>query len=305
MTTTSIPITVLRPRSLARGCLTLLLLATLFACGSGSTAYDESLDAGALAEVDASLDEDAVDPPAIDPGGASDRAVETFEAGAGDITVVFESGLGDDWSPWRTVATDLSARTRVFAYSRPGYGGSDPSDGVRDGRHIVEELRGLLARRGAVPPYVLVGHSFGGAYMELFAKIHPEEVAGLVLVDPRHRDFASACERAGLDGCVIPEAIVPTLPPVQAAEYEAFAGTSRQIADAGPFGQYPVRVLIATEHGFASEVEALWVSMLGSLADEAPHGDQHIFVGAGHYLQLQRASEVSAVILRLVSASGS
>jgi pimeloyl-ACP methyl ester carboxylesterase len=61
----------------------------------------------------------------------------------------------------------------------------------------VEELRALLAAQGVAPPYVLVGHSFGGAYQELFAKTYPAEVAGLVLVDPRHRDYSAACEGAG------------------------------------------------------------------------------------------------------------
>jgi pimeloyl-ACP methyl ester carboxylesterase len=148
-------------------------------------------------------------PSVVDLGG---RAVEIVEGGAGDATVVFESGFGNDWSPWRRVATAVVGSARVLAYSRPGYGRSEPSPEPRDAAHIVEDLRALLDARGYAPPYVLVGHSFGGTYMELFAKSHPEEVRALVLVEPRPRDFARACLESGLEGCTIPDDVVATPP---------------------------------------------------------------------------------------------
>jgi len=236
----------------------------------------------------------------------SGRTVEVVEAGEGNVTVVFESGLGDDWSPWERVASEVADEARVFAYSRPGYGDSDPSPDPRTATRIVEDLRTLLEARGFAPPYVLVGHSFGGTYMELFAKEHPEEVVGLVLVDPRHRDFTSACEDAGFEGCTMPASMVASLPKVQIAELEAFASTSDEIEAAGPFGSHPVRVLAATRHrGFEPGAKDLWVSMLGSLADEAEDGEQIIFTSAGHYLQRWRAHKVAEVILDLVPADES
>jgi len=240
--------------------------------------------------------------PDATPAAVSDRAVEVVEYGAGAATVVFESGLGNDWTPWTQVVTEVAAQARTFAYSRPGYGQSDPSPKPRDAAHIVEDLRALLAARKVAPPYVLVGHSFGGAYMELFAKAHPEEVIGVVLVDPRHRDFTTACEEGGFEGCSIPASVVASLPRVQIDEFEAFAHTSDEIRALGAFGKYPVRVLTATSHGFAPEVEVLWESMLGSLAREAADGDQRLFIGAGHYLQVERAHEVAQVILSLLPA---
>lgn len=231
----------------------------------------------------------------------SGRTVEIVEAGAGDITVVFESGLGDDWAPWDKVASEVADEAQVFAYSRPGYGDSDPSPDPRTPTQIVEDLRTLLLARGFEPPYVLVGHSFGGTYMELFAKAYPDEVIGLVLVDPRHRDFTSACAQAGLEGCSIPASALRSLPPVQVAELDGFETASEAVLAAGEFGSYPVRVLTATRHQFAPEVEDLWESMLGSLADESADGEQIIFRRASHYLQLKRTQEVAGVILSLVS----
>lgn len=229
----------------------------------------------------------------------SGRAVELVEVGTGKATVVFESGFGNDWSPWDPIAGEVAAKARVFAYSRPGYGRSDPSTDPRDAAHIVEDLRSLLATRGYAPPYVLVGHSFGGTYMELFAKRYPGEVAALVLVESRHRDFTQACADAGLPGCEIPAPVVATLPAVQIAEYMGFAKTSEEIATSA-FGPYPVRVLTATAHGFAPEVEALWQSMLGKLADEAVDGEQILFPGATHNLEIDRAHEVAQLIMGLL-----
>src|SRR3954463_8713951 len=128
--------------------------------------------------------------------------VEIATAGAGGAaTVVFEAGLGDDWTHWDEVASEVARHARIFAYSRPGYGASGPATTPRDPKRIVEELRALLASEGYTPPYVLVGDSSGGGYMELFAKSHPGEVVGVVLVEPRHRDFLATCQAAGLDLC--------------------------------------------------------------------------------------------------------
>ena len=87
---------------------------------------------------------------------------------------------------WNKVIPEISREATTFAYNRPGYGGSDPVSTPRDGLHIIDELRSLLKSNGLSPPYVLVGHSLGGLYMQLFARRYPEEVIGLVLVDSTH-----------------------------------------------------------------------------------------------------------------------
>jgi len=249
----------------------------------------------------------------VDIGGG--RKIYLECRGSGSPTVVLVSGLrgsAGDWSiatkPGPRVFPDIAKFTRVCAYDRPGTpvgegpSRSDPVPMPRTAKDAVADLHALLEAAAIPSPYVLVGHSFGGAYMELFAKAYPEDVEGVVLVDPRHRDFTTACQEAGLEGCVIPASVVASLPQVQADEFEAFAHTSEEMGALGAFGPYPVRVLTATVHGFTPELEALWVSMLGSLADEAADGDQSLFVGAGHFLQVERAHEVAQVILSLLPA---
>lgn len=229
--------------------------------------------------------------------------VEVATAGTGPATVVFEAGLGDDWTSWDEVADEVSRHAGVFAYSRPGYGASDPTVSSRDPKQIVEELRALLKSEGYAPPYVLVGHSMGGTYMEYFAKSHPSEVVGVVLVDPRHRDFLGTCEAAGLDQCGIPEALLEQQAASEIAEYHAFTQASSQIRAAGEFGAYPLRVLTATSHPGSAARETLWQTMLGSLAAESPQGEQVIVRGAGHYIQLERPAAVVNAVLAILPAA--
>lgn len=105
-------------------------------------------------------------------------------------TIVFENGSRADLEGWRAVLQGLAAPAAgpaqawaLFAYHRPGMGRSEATDRPRDGQQIVADLHELLQQQGLKPPYLLVGHSLGGLYMQLFARQHPDEVKGLVLVD--------------------------------------------------------------------------------------------------------------------------
>jgi alpha-beta hydrolase superfamily lysophospholipase len=102
---------------------------------------------------------------------------------ASKAVVVFENGSRVTLDKWDKVIEAVSPEATVFAYNRSGYGKSEATDATRDGDTIVEQLREILKRKGLQPPYILVGHSLGGLYVQLFARRHPEEVQGIVLVD--------------------------------------------------------------------------------------------------------------------------
>ena len=102
------------------------------------------------------------------------RKVEYAQSGQGTPVVVFENGLGATLDWWAKVWPDAVAEARSLAYNRAGYGHSDTSLAPRDGAQVVDELRALLQARNLPPPYVLVGHSLGGLYMQLFARKFPE-----------------------------------------------------------------------------------------------------------------------------------
>jgi pimeloyl-ACP methyl ester carboxylesterase len=97
--------------------------------------------------------------------------------------LVFENGARETFDTWDKVIASVKADATVFAYNRPGYGNSEDTERPRDGLTIVNELRNALRERGISPPYILIGHSLGGLYAQLFARAYPHEVNGLVLVD--------------------------------------------------------------------------------------------------------------------------
>ena len=104
-------------------------------------------------------------------------------AGTGAPTVVLQSGLGEVSTSWARIAPAVAGTTRVCAYDRAGQGWSDDSPHPPDGLRAAAELQTLLDRAGEDGPYVLVGHSSGGSYAMAFATRHPEQVAGMVLLD--------------------------------------------------------------------------------------------------------------------------
>lgn len=111
----------------------------------------------------------------------------THIEGKGGPTIVLENGLGDTYEVWQDVQSKIASECgTTVAYNRAGYTGSDVAVGDRDAKTIVAELRSELRRRGLEPPYVLVGHSLGGLYMQYYAREFANEVAGLVLVDSTH-----------------------------------------------------------------------------------------------------------------------
>ena len=110
-------------------------------------------------------------------------------AGAGGPAVVLDAGLAGFSLDWGLVLPAVAEHSTVCAYDRAGYGWSDPGPLPRTSSRIATELHTLLHRAGIESPYVLVGHSFGGFNVRLFADYYPDEVAGMVLVDVSHEDF--------------------------------------------------------------------------------------------------------------------
>jgi pimeloyl-ACP methyl ester carboxylesterase len=106
----------------------------------------------------------------------------TGRAGGGP-TVVMDSGLGGGLLDWQTVQPKVATFARVCSYDRSGLGWSESGQKPRTSQRIVKELHALLENAGVDGPYVLVGHSFGGTNVQLYASEYPEEVAGMVLVD--------------------------------------------------------------------------------------------------------------------------
>jgi pimeloyl-ACP methyl ester carboxylesterase len=106
--------------------------------------------------------------------------------GAGGPSVVFDAALGASSLSWTYVVPEVAAFAHACAFDRAGFAWSDAGPRPRTTARIVDELRTLLAAAAIPSPYVLVGHSFGGLTARLFFQRYPEDVAGLVLLDPAY-----------------------------------------------------------------------------------------------------------------------
>jgi pimeloyl-ACP methyl ester carboxylesterase len=106
--------------------------------------------------------------------------------GQGSPTVVLDAGLGAFSLDWGAVQPQIATTTRVCAYDRAGLGWSEPGPRPRSPQQFADELYALLATSGVEGPYLLVAHSISGKTARLFASQHPNQLAGMVLIDARH-----------------------------------------------------------------------------------------------------------------------
>jgi len=111
------------------------------------------------------------------------RRFHVLERGGGP-SVVLESGIAGTSLSWTLLQDKLAEWARVFSYDRAGLGWSDAPDKPRTLANAVADLHRLLETAALPKPYVLVGHSYGGLIVRQFASAYPQELAGLVLVDP-------------------------------------------------------------------------------------------------------------------------
>lgn len=105
-------------------------------------------------------------------------------------TVVFDHGCGQGSSAllWSLVTSEVCTFANTFAYDRAGYGWSELGNGPHTNEQAVDLLYHLLRESNVPAPYILVGHSYGGINVRLFADKYPQIVAGIVLVDATHED---------------------------------------------------------------------------------------------------------------------
>ena len=215
--------------------------------------------------------------------------------GHGPRTVIFEAGLGDTLDVWKDVQPLITAGcTRTLAYTRAGYLGSDPAGGPRDSATIVAELRAELQRRNIAPPYVLVGHSLGGLYMQYFARNYPNEVAGLVLVDSTHWHQGLSLANAANTPYAGRSAVTLFMPWIMRRELSDSSTAGEQV-HASPQALAVPTIVLSSTRGPAGETpaaRALAARQQDEITGDFP-GARHIRVDeSGHYIQRDRPDVV-------------
>jgi pimeloyl-ACP methyl ester carboxylesterase len=226
-------------------------------------------------------------------------------AGDGPPVIVFLNGARMPLDSWFRILPEAARLGTTFAYDRPGTGGSDAPSGEQSGTTIVDTLRATLETAGLGPPFVLVGHSLGGLYANLFARTHPDEIAGVVLVDSASRGDVLQAPPAGSVARAI-NAVVAILDRVRGqpghGEIHSVDATLAQIEDAPAFPPIPLVVITGGRRMPLVPASAFQahVDNQRELVGLSPLGRQVIGRASGHFPQLDEPALVIQAIRDVV-----
>jgi len=226
--------------------------------------------------------------------------------GVGPRTVVLEAGFGDTLDIWQTIQPRVANHcARTFSYNRAGYVDSDPAVADRDAASIVTELREELQRRNLPPPYVLVGHSLGGLYMQYFARNFPGDVAGLLLIDSTHWRQGLKVDSTADTPYQSRTAVTLYMPLVMRRELGDSAAAGLEVNGSPSAGAIPTIVLSSTRAGTnqTAEQRSEAVDLQNNIAADFP-GARHVFVeNSGHYIQRDQPGVVIEAIRDLAGCA--
>ena len=232
-------------------------------------------------------------------------ALQADVQGDGPLTVVFESGFGQGGGVWKDVIADLGAQCRCITYARAGLGKSG-TDGKP--KSIAENVQDLAAVIDAVAPHskvLLVGHSYGGLLATEFARLHPERLQGLVLVDPAtmaQRHEAMQVDRARV--LADDQALLAMLPPNLAADYRELVEQLDSTAALSPRTQPDLPVALLTSTNVAAEPfvfeetaagKALWKRQHAALFAGYTRG-MHQYFATGHNIHREQPKAVADAV---------
>jgi pimeloyl-ACP methyl ester carboxylesterase len=231
-------------------------------------------------------------------------------SGQGSPAILLFNGAGVSLEGWRPLYPQIEKLGTVFAWNRFGMQGSDAPGARQSGPVVLGSLRELLGYAGVEPPYVLVGHSLGGLYANLFARLHPRETAGVLFLEATHPE-----DHEALKGHE--EQLVRALGKLQelpqfffrenvAAELACVEDTVREIAAAGDFPPVPLRVVTGglTPRGTQQSPAVVGAKRAhqDELARLSPLGEQVLAQKSGHFPQMTEPDLVLQVLEDLLFA---
>ena len=235
-------------------------------------------------------------------------ALEYVVSGSGSPTIVLLNGAGVTLEGWRALYPAVEQIGTVFAWNRFGVKGSDTPRLAQTGAVVVASLRELLAYAGLKPPYVLVAHSMGGLYANLFARIYPQEVAAVLFLEATHPKDGQVLKA---DENQLTRALTKVLSVPQwlykanlHSEIESVGHIVREVSAAGEFPPVPVTVVTggSPPPKWLMPPEA-WQARLANqqqLARLSPRSTHVIATQSGHFPQLSEAALVLDTLERLV-----
>ena len=242
--------------------------------------------------------------------------------GSGSPVVILEAGLGGSSSSWAKIQPAVAATTTVCSYDRAGHGRSDDAPALQDANAIAKDLHELLAKASIAGPYVLVGHSSGGPYVRVFTANYPDEVVGMVLLDPQPADaftalpdypsiydtlrltggIAPSLARIGLLGPIFgvsPNEATPAIARSQRDEFRALPAALDQAAAVTAIGGRPLVIVTA-----ATDAQRGWLAAHDRMVALSTNAAHRVLERATHDSVLVGDDSASSVqaILDVVSA---
>lgn len=305
----------MRSSRIARSLAALLACGLLTACG-GSSTEAPSADAPTTSAAEGSPSSSVQASPSVAPsttttpqaGGLVDigdgRSLWLECTGTGSPTVLLESGLGGDHRTWERVQPRLAESSRVCTYDRAGIGESDPATTPRTAVDAVEDLELLLDAADIEPPYVLVGFSIGGAIAQLYSATHPEDIAGLVLVESNHPD-----EVEQFEAHLTPAQIAQDRAEVMSnpERFDPFTSLE-QLQAAGAQPDVPLVVVTAgISEGWppgwdAATFDALRAEQQADLVTITSQGSQVVADNSGHHVPSQEPGVIIEAVESVLAA---
>ncbi|HEX2546606.1 MAG TPA: alpha/beta fold hydrolase [Ramlibacter sp.] len=229
-------------------------------------------------------------------------------SGEGPPTILLFSGAGVSLQGWETLYPAIEELGAVFGWNRFGMQGSDAPPARHTGTVIVASLRELLGYTELEPPYVLVAHSLGGLFANLFARLYPQEVAGVLFLEATHPDDWQVLQKHEPQLAKALENML-SLPrvffqPNLESELGCIEQTVQEIASAGDFPPVPVRVITGglTPKGAMLSPAAVAAKRANqqALARLSPQGEQVIAQKSGHFPQMTEPELVLDVLRTLL-----
>jgi pimeloyl-ACP methyl ester carboxylesterase len=217
--------------------------------------------------------------------------------GRGSPTVVLEIGLGGPLEEWDMVQQEVARFTKVIAYDRVG--AVDTKDTLT-GEEVVRELHAALEKSGIKPPYVLAGQSLGGVYNRLFASLYPDEIAGMVLLDPTQEEFIDWMD------VHYPERKLDKAIGKNWAEGAGIWATMDQVRNAAPPPNVPV--IVVTGAKFINDPMRLktlpkWTESHRKWVGTLPQGRHVLATQSGHGVQIEAPNLVVELIREVVESA--
>jgi pimeloyl-ACP methyl ester carboxylesterase len=238
-------------------------------------------------------------------------ALEYVMSGAGRPSIVLLNGAGVTLEGWRGLYPAIEQFGTVFAWNRFGVKGSDAPRLAQTGAVVVASLRELLAYAGLQPPYVLVAHSLGGLYANLFARLYPREISAVLFLEATHPNDQEVLKPRETQ---LTRALTKVLSLPQwlfranlHSEIRSVDRIVHEVTVAGPFPAIPVAVVSGGSHPpkwlMTPAAQQARRSHQEDLARLSPNGEHVVAANSGHFPQLSEPDLVLDILGRLVKRS--